>query len=62
MKKPKQAAAPAPLIDDPMQAYAMRVWNGQSSSLSHAQRTERVKAALLDQAFDITELQLPEAE
>jgi hypothetical protein len=63
MKKTKPAApAQTPLIDSPMQAYAMRVWEGQSISLSHAERVKRVKAALIDQKFDITDLQLPESD
>lgn len=61
MKKPKQVVqAPAPQSDDPMQAYAMRVWDGQSISLSHKERVRRVHAALADQGCaDVTTIQLP---
>ena len=60
MKKPKQAAqAPAPQSDDPMQAYAMRIWNGQSVSLPIAERVRRVEVALIEQGMDHAGLQLP---
>jgi hypothetical protein len=63
MKKSKQAIpAQMPLTDDPAQAYAMRVWNGQSISLPHTDRVQRVMAALAEQGIDSTAVQLPASE
>jgi hypothetical protein len=67
MKKPaaKPAAKPAEdgqaaLLDDPMQAYAMRVWDGQSVSLSRKERVARVHAALEGQGCtDFSAIELP---
>jgi hypothetical protein len=63
MKKQKaEAPAQVETVDSPMQAYAMRIWEGQSVSLSRGERVARVKAALIEQAFDITDLQLPASD
>ena len=64
---PEPAAQPD---DDPlmlqmvesMNLMAARVWDMQSESLSTAERTRRIKAALLDQGYsdeDMAMLQLP---
>lgn len=36
----------------PAQAYAMKVWSGQSIDLSHGERVSRVKKALNNQGFE----------
>lgn len=58
-KTPKPAPVAAPVSDDPTQAYAMRVWDGQSISLPTAERVRRVEAALIEQGMDPAGLQLP---
>ena len=49
--KPKVAAIEAPVVDvvNPAQAYALRVWSGQSVDVPPAERKERVMNALRGQ-------------
>jgi hypothetical protein len=47
--KPKVAAIEATVTNDAAQAYAMRVWGGQSVDVPPAERKERVMAALRGQ-------------
>jgi hypothetical protein len=55
------AAAPAP-ADDRAQAYALRIWSGQSESLGRGTRIERVKAALDGQGLSFDGVKLPGTE
>lgn len=60
MRKPKPTPPAAPPSDDPMQSYAMRVWDGQSISLPIAERVRRVEAALAEQGCtDMSAINLP---
>lgn len=45
----------------PMNAHALRVWEGQSVSLSLRERVQRIKAALIEQGFEneLDALELP---
>jgi hypothetical protein len=47
--------------DDRAQAYALRVWEGQSESLGRATRVERIKAALDGQGLSFDGVKLPGA-
>ena len=62
MRKPKPIPQAAPPADTPEQAYAMRVWEGQSSSLPRADRIARVEAALIGQGMTMDAVQLPASD
>ncbi len=49
---------------DPMNAYALRVWENQSVSLSLRERVQRIKSALIEQGFEdkLDTLELPTKE
>lgn len=57
-------AAAAPAVEpgaqkEPMNAYALRIWNGQSLSAPEEWRVMRVIDGLKAQGYDITGLDLP---
>lgn len=60
---PAPEPAPAPVAADHAaeraQAYALRVWSGQSSDLGRAERVKRVKAALEGQGLPADGIKLP---
>lgn len=65
----KKVTKPAPAQEeikelDPMNALALRIWNGQSVSLSLRERVQRIKAALIEHGHGdkLSELQLPTNE
>ena len=50
-----EVAEVAPVVSiNPAQAYADRVWSGQSPDVPIAERLERVRAALAGQGMDCT--------
>jgi hypothetical protein len=59
------ADAASPVVEDettaiePMNAYAMRIWNGQSLSAPEDWRVMRVIEGLKSHGYDITGLELP---
>ena len=55
-RKPKAIAAP---VDNAAQAYAMRVWDGQSVDVPRAERIERVLNALLGQNLPADGIDFP---
>lgn len=62
MKKSKITAEEAMLIpaEDPAQALAMRIWKGQSATLSTRERVERIKRGLAEQGYtDLSAIELP---
>ncbi len=66
MKKPQKQRQAAPEPQEPlsaMNAYARRIWDGQSCSLPLRHRVERIVAALQDQGMgdELGELSLPAA-
>lgn len=58
MKKKAPAPAPVETAPDatPAQAYANRIWEGQSISLPRVDRLARIDAALVAQGFDATDI------
>lgn len=60
-KPPAVVAKPLPVIDPAAQAYALRVWNGQSVDVPPTERAERVVSALEGQDLD-TNVTLPNAD
>jgi len=57
-RKPKVQAIATP-VDNPAQAYAMRVWDGQSVDVPRAERIERVLNALRGQNLPTDGVSLP---
>lgn len=59
--KPKVAAIAVqePSTNDAAQAYAMRVWSGQSVDVPRAERIERVMAALRGQNLPTDGIKFP---
>jgi hypothetical protein len=57
-----EAVIPAPSDDDSMNAYALRIWQGQSPDVSPHIRVDRIKAALIEQGYvDLSGLIIPDA-
>ena len=64
-KVTKQAPAQEEIKElSPINALALRIWNGQSVSLSLRERVQRIKAALIEHGHGdkLSELQLPTNE
>ncbi len=71
MNEPKKRGRPAkvaailqpqqkePMDDNKAQAYAIRVWNGQTPSLGRGERVRRVKAAVEAQGLSFDGVKLP---
>jgi hypothetical protein len=62
MKKAKITAEESMLLtpESPEQALAMRIWNGQSVTLSTRERVERIKRGLAEQGYtDLSVIELP---
>lgn len=60
-RPPKTAAEQIATVpaSDMAQAYALRVWQGQSESLPRSHRVARVKAALEGQGMTMEGVELP---
>lgn len=56
--EPEPEPTPAPKLQD-AQAYAMRVWKGQSDSLGRGERVARIKSALAGQGLSFDGVVLP---
>lgn len=54
-----QVAAVVPQASEAAQAYALKVWSGQSDSLGRGERVKRVKAALEGQGMSFDGVKLP---
>lgn len=55
----KVAAIELPLVESAAQAYAMRVWNGQSVDVPRAERIERILNALRGQSLSTDGIMFP---
>jgi len=60
--KLKDAVTAPAVWDAPPQAYAMRVWKGQSVNVPYGERRWRVQKALEAQGMTMDGVTLPEAE
>jgi hypothetical protein len=58
-RKPKVAAVEMPAESSPAQAYAMRVWSGQSPDVPRAERMERALNALRGQNLPTDGIDFP---